>query len=272
MNRQLFTIESSPSEILLVYDAEKSSMPARDLGKAIIGLELCLSEVARTSLLFYEDIYIEPIEQGSIKTKLVFIKKNPFTIIVGIDLVANLFNNSFQLIDRFGANSFKNPQKEILEQISDRRILDLCRNFNFRDGLQQIAQPINELNQKAEIIISNKTLRITCDNKYQFYVDKQDEPILTELRNGEEVTIEGEITRINKKLNDLGFIYKGHTLNVSPLDKENSTSKFHEYLEQDKVKLRGIVIRDSDYEVPKIKVIEINSINNTQQKLPIGEN
>lgn len=270
MDQKLFEIETSSSEILLIYSATNSAMPARELGEAIIGLEACLKEVAKISALYYEGIYIEPIETGSIKTKLVYIKKHPWVVVVGIDLVANLFNNSFQLIDRFGANSFKNPQKEVLEAIADKRVLDLCRSFEFRNGLQKVAQPLSEENQKVQIAISDKTLEITCENKYHFYVDQQDEPILPELKNGEEVTIDGEITRINKKLNDLGFIFKGYTLNVSPLDKEKNTTKFHGYLELDKVRLKGIVIRNSEYEVPKIKVMEISSIENPQQKLQLG--
>lgn len=270
MDQQLFNVEATPSEILLIYSANNNAMPAKELGEAIIGLEACLKEVAKIGALYYEGIYIEPIEIGSIKTRLAYIKKIPFKIIVEIGIVAALFNDSFQVIDRFGANNLKNPSKEILEQINDKRVLDLCRSFEFRNGLQKIAQPLNEENNKAQIIISDKTLQITCENKYHFYVDKQEEPILPELINGEEVTIEGEITRINKKLNDLGFIYKSYTLNVSPLDKEKSTAKFHEYLEMDRVKLTGIVIRDSEYEVPKIKVINITPIENPQQKLPLG--
>jgi hypothetical protein len=271
MNQRLFEIETSSSEILLVYSAANNSMPAKELGEAIIGMEECLKETAKIGTLYYEGINIEPIEPGSIKTKLVYIKKHPFQVIVGIGVVAALFNDSFQIIDRFGANNLKNPTSDILEQITERKVLDLCRSFDFRNGLQKVAQPINEVNQKVQIIINNKILQITCENKYQFYIDKQDEPILPELINGQVVVIDGEITRINKKLNDLGFIFKGYTLNVSPLDKDKNTVKFHEFLELDKVRLRGIVIRDSYFEVPKIKVSTINSIDDSQIMLPLGD-
>lgn len=269
MDKQLFETTSSSSEISLIYHAQNSTMPANEFGEAIIGLEVCLKEAAKIGTLYYEDIYIAPIELGSIKTKLAYIRQHPFQVIIGIGVVAALFNDSFQLIDRFSANNFKNPSKEILERITDRRVLDLCRSFDFRSGLQKIAQPLNEENQKVQLIISDKSMQITCENKFQFYVDKQEEPVLPEFKNGEEITIGGEITRINKKLNDLGFLYKGYTLNVSPLDKEKHTTKFHEYLEMDKVKLRGIIIRDNEYEVPKIKVIDIAPIEDSQQKIPL---
>lgn len=184
MNQKLFEIETSGSGIFLVYFATNNSMPAKELGEAIIGLEECLKETAKISLLYYDGIYIEPIIPGSIKTKIAFIKKHPFQIILEIGVIAALFNDSFQIIDRFGANSLRNPSKEILEQIKDRKVLDLCRSYNFREGLQKVAQPLNEENKKVQILINDKSSQITCKNKYQFYLDKQDEPILQELSNG----------------------------------------------------------------------------------------
>jgi len=263
----LFEIEQTDGRIFLIYSASNSLMPAIELGKAIVGFEACLREVARVSLLDYASVYIEPIEPGSIKSIFKYVKKHPLAVVVTLDLVVNLFNNSFQLIDRFGASSFRNPSKEILEQISDKKVLDLCRSFDFRSGLQKVAEPISEFNEKAEIIIGENKLNITCDNKYKFYVDKEKESILPELINGEEAIIQGEITRINKKTNELGFHYKGYAISASHIEKDNSIASFHEYLEMDTVKLRGIVIRESDYQVPKIKIIEISKYEDPQLSL-----
>lgn len=264
---KIFEIKQGDGKIYLIYSAVGNAMPAEEFGKAVIGFEECLREAAKIGLLYHEGIFIEPIELGSVKSVFKYIKKNPLVVVVTIDLVVNLFNNSFQLIDRFGANSFKNPQKEILEQINDKKVLELCRSADFRNGLQKIAEPVSELNQKAEIIIGENNLKITCENKYQFYVNKEDEPILPELVNGEEVVIDGEITRINKKINDIGFTYKGYALNISPIDKEKSVALFHEFLDMDKVSIAGIVIRDSEFKVPKIKVLNIDKFNDSQLSL-----
>ncbi len=271
MNQQLFQVDPSSSEIFLVYSAEKSAMPAKELGEAIIGLETCLKEAAKIGMLAYDNIYVLPIENGSVRTKLIYVQKHPWQTVERISYVATIIVSAFVIIDRFGSNSLKNPTKELLDAISDKKVFELCRSYDFRKGAEKMARPVSEYNEHAEIVIGDKSFKITCDNKYQFYVDKQEDPILPELRNGEEVVIDGEITRINKKLNDLGFIYKGYTLNVSPLDKEKSTTKFHEYLEMEKVQLRGIVIRNSDYEVPKIKVVDIESYKEPQQKLQLED-
>lgn len=266
---RLFSINHDDGSIILIYSADNSTMPAKDFGQAMLGFETCLREIAKFSGLYQEGIYVEPVEFGSLKTKFHYIRKNPWVIVVGLDIIVNLLNNSVQLIDKFGASNFKNPQKEILEQISDKKVLDLCRSYEYRSGLQKIAQPLNETNQKVQIVIGNEKTEINCENKYQYYVDKENEPILPELINGDEVTINGEITRINKKVNDLGFIYNGYTIGVSPLDKERSTSNFHEYLEMDRVELTGIVIRNSDFQVPKIKVIAIKQEEDDQLNLKL---
>lgn len=264
---RLFEVKHGDGKIFLIYQANENSMPADEFGKAIVGFESCLREAAKIGLLYHEGIFIEPIEVGSVRSVFKYVKKNPLAVVVAIDLVVNLFNNSFQLIDRFGADSFKNPHKEILEQVTDKKILELCRSFEFRNGLQKVAEPVSDLNQEAEIIIGENNLKITCKNKYQFYVNKEDSPVLPNLVNGEEVFISGEITRINKRLNDIGFLYDGYTLNISPIDKEKSVALFHEFLDTDKASVRGIVIRDSEFQVPKIKVLDIEKYNNPQASL-----
>jgi hypothetical protein len=271
-SEQLFKVNGIDSKLYLIYSANENSMPANRFGTAIIGFEMCLREAAKIGLLNYDEILIEPIEKGSIKSILKFVKKNSLgSTLVTIDLIINLFNNSFQLIDRYGAASFKNPDAKVLAEIKDVKVLDLCSSYDFRYGLQKIAEPIDEVNQKVEIVIGDNTLKITCDNKYKFFVDREQNPILKDLKDGHEVSLDGEITRINKKYNDLGFAYKGFTLSVSPNEKENSIALFHEYLEMDKVTLRGIVSRDNEYEVPKIKVLSVKKYQDLQPNLPIDK-
>lgn len=260
----MFETRSLTGEIDLIYFANQSVMPAKFMGEAIIGLDTCLRECAKVGKLNYDAIYIEPLEIGSIKTTLKYIRKHPFEVIVGLGVVAGLLNDSFQIIDRYGASNLRNPTVEVLHEIKDARVLDLCTNFDFRKGLNKIAEPLDELNQKAHIVIGEKTMEINCENKYKFYIDKETEEILPELVNGSTVTLFGEITRINKKANDLGFSYKGYSMNVSPLEKEKSTKEFHEYLELDEVKLQGVVFRDNNYQVPRLKVISITPATSQQ--------
>lgn len=265
-NSKLFETDVVNGEITLTYSGDGGAMPAKDLGEAILGLESCLVELAKVSNLVYEEVYIYPISKGSVKTTVVYIKKHPWKVITGVGLVADLLVNSLTLMERFGSSSLKTPNAEIMAAASDPRVLEVCRNFNFRNGAERIARPLNEENTTATITITDNNFTIKCENKYKFYASGE-EKILPELKNGDKVTLIGPITRINKKTNDLGFEYKGHTLSISPMDEEESAAKFHEYLDMDEVELTGIVDRNTDYELPRIKVIKISQILREQQNI-----
>ncbi len=222
-----------------------------------MGMDYCLRQAAVVGLLDFDDVYIYPIEEGSVKTTLVYVKKNPWKVVERTSYVATILSTAIFLIGNFGAGNFKIPTKEILDAVSDRKVLELCRGYEFRKSLQKVAQPVSEYNETAKIIIGEKTIEINCDNKYDYYVGKENEKILPELVNGETVDLEGQIFRINTDTNDLGFKYKGRRISVSPINEEESTAQFHQFLELKKVKIKGVVIRESEYEVPSIKVIKI---------------
>jgi hypothetical protein len=229
-------------------------------------MEMCLRSAGRIGLLNFDSIYIQPIERGSIKTTFRYVKKNPLQIVSGLGFVVQLFANSFTVIDHFGINNVKAPTKEILETIGDRKILQLCQNNDFRIGVEKIAQPVNEITQKAQIRLDDRSIEITCDNRERFLIGNLNEKILPELINGETVELTGEITRINKTPNnDLGFEYKNRRLAVVPLEEDKSTADFHQYLAYNSVKLKGVIVRNSEYEAPRIKVISITD-NTVSQK------
>ncbi|HEH9517779.1 TPA: hypothetical protein SIA47_006529, partial [Pseudomonas aeruginosa] len=60
---------------------------------------------------------------------------------------------------------------------------------------------------------------ITEDDKYIFCDEENedpDEPLFPELRHGENVVLEGEVTRENKTSNSMGFKYLDHILTAYP--------------------------------------------------------
>jgi hypothetical protein len=63
------------------------------------------------------------------------------------------------------------------------------------------------------------TTKITEGEKDIFYTEKEkDEVILPELKDGQFVALEGQITRGNEKENTIGFLYNGHVLTCKPKD------------------------------------------------------
>ncbi len=134
-----------------------------------------------------------------------------------------------------------------------------------------MAKPLSEVVQSATIKYGDQSLEITCENKYKFY-DIEDEEILPELKDGMQVTLNGEITRINKRSNDLGFNYRGKALSVSPLDTEKNIADYHKYLAADEVQITGLISRTSSFESPKIKIIEITTMSEDQLSFEFSAN
>lgn len=266
----MFDYDSENLIFNLIYDADRSFMPAKDLGEAIIGMSTCLRIAGRVSLLDFEDIYIFPIEVGSVKTPFGYItKKDGKAIIIGAagGLASSLIFGSLSSIGQWGLAALKNPSGEILNKV-DKKVLELCMNSDYRKSISKIAQPINEQNQKVTIKAGNKGYEITCENQYKFIHEDQ-EPILPELRNGETVTLKGQLTRMNMvPKNDLGFLYKGRTLSIFPNDPEKNVAlEYHQFTPLPEVVVTGIVVRDTDYEVPKLKVIKMEAPKDLQQNL-----
>lgn len=261
----LIPFEMLPDEIQLVYSNPNSLISAKDFGEAVIGFETCLREAARVAGLPFEEICIEPVEVGSIKTVFLYIIKNPYKRIILTDALIGLLVNSLTLIGVYGSGNFGNPTKEMLSVINDKKTLELCNNFDFRKGMQYVANPLDEVIQTVTISVGEKSYEIKCENKYNFFLDNEKEPILPELKDGDFVDLLGEITRINKTTNDLGFRHKGRIISVTPSVNEENIANFHGYLTLNEVRLKGTVVRESVFETPRIIVQSIDDVQNNQQ-------
>lgn len=231
----------------------------------------CLKEAANLANLDFDDVFILPIEQGSVKTIFIFIQNksgsNAWQVVVGLGVVFALVNDGLSVIDKFGATSVKEQDLAVIETITDPRVLKLCQSSSFRNGAKDVVQPLSEVNQKVTIKYGENSFEIDCDSKYKFY-ESDNEEILPELKEGDVVTLSGEITRINKKTNDLGFVYKGKSLSLSPNDGEKSIADYHHFLTAEQVTVNGIVSRGNKYETPKVKIIDIYS--SEQDQLPFN--
>ena len=107
---------------------------------------------------------------------------------------------------------------------------------------------------------------ITYTEKSYFYTksDVVSDILFPELKDGQYVELEGEITRNNGKTNTIGFEYKGHILTCEP-DHKQSLTKFKSQIiskSDDKffssVTIHGIIDRsEGDGNRPKIKFTKI---------------
>ncbi len=59
-------------------------------------------------------------------------------------------------------------------------------------------------------------VEITAKEKYIFYEEETEEVLFPELEHGQNVDLEGDITRGNENSNNLGFRYDGHILTIIP--------------------------------------------------------
>ena len=227
---QLFE-QNSNGFIELVYPPN-NGMSAKDIGEAILGMQLCLEEIAKIAKFEDIEIVIFPIEPGSLKTKFAYVKKHGWKIVIGADIVFNLLNNGFDVISHFGANKAHNQSTEVMQYSRDINVLELCKSKNFIYGTQKIVAPLAENIEKVEIHYGDNKMEIKCKNRQKFFEELGPESIFPELEDGKTVTIAGEITRINKGYGDLGFKYKDRTLRCTPFDPQINITQFHESIEE----------------------------------------
>lgn len=270
--QQLFENDERELIFELIYDANRNLMSAKELGEAILGMAACMSIAGRTVQLDFESVHVYAIGEGSVKTRFTFTRREQRTIYIAAvgsalgNILSTTFLGTFTLIGQYGLPALKSPTVEILEKV-DKKIIDMCTNADFRKSVTKIALPINELNQKVTIKIDGNSYEINCDNQYKF-ITEDEELILPELRNGETVKLVGTLTRMNMKNNDLGFEYHDKTLSISPSNPEkNVATEYHQFTPMPRVNVTGIVIRNSDYEVPKLKVISMSEFTEAQTAL-----
>ena len=269
----LFKIEEDDKPFEMVYDADRSLMPANYLGDAILGMSTVLKIAGRSMKVDFEDVYVYPVKEGSVKTLFVFVKrtrgKQEFTPL-GATVVGGLIVLSFQFIGEYGIAALKNPSAEIMAKV-DKQVLELCMNADYRKSVTKIARPIGDENQNVKIKVDSKGYEIDCNNQYKF-IDDEEEPILPDLKNGEKVSLPGTLTRMNLVNNDMGFNYEGNALSIIPNDPKKSVAEeYHQFLPIPRVIVTGIVTRDTYVEMPKIKVISIVEANSTQTSFLDGD-
>ena len=240
--------------IELVYSSDVG-MKALDVAEAIRGMQAMLKEAGALEGLKDFEVFVYPIEQGSQKIIFKYVKKTG-AVIVYIGGVFGFFTGGLDLIERFGANTAYHQPQEVINAASNAKILELCKNKNFIEGSKKIVEPISsEVKVSVRYKDTNQEVEITCDSKEKFEetLSENEDMILPDWQNGAPVSIVGELTRINKGYNDIGFKYKDMTLVVKPLSPEEKVSAYHALLDEEQVFLQGIVIRNSYFEKPEIK-------------------
>lgn len=266
VEQALFTTDDEVTRVELTYEADKSLMPAKDLGEAILGMTTCLKIAGRVTKIDFEDVYVYAIEEGSVKTFFVYVRRNQNRLIadVGTNVVGVAIVGAFGLIGTYGLAALKSPSGDMLKG-AEKNAITLCLSADFRRSVVKIARPINEINKKVTIKFGDKGYEITCDNQYKF-TNEDEDPILPELRNGETVSLSGTLTRMNMvPKNDLGFSYKGKIISLSPLDPDkNVATEYHQYTPLPQVIVTGVIVRENDFEIPRIKVIRMDKPKNDQ--------
>lgn len=266
--KALFDLKDDTTPLELIYAANLNKMSAKDLGEAIVGMSTILKIAGRAAGIDFEDVYVYPIQEGSVKTLLIYIKRNKNKLIadVGVVVVGTIILNSFDLIGQLGLTMLKKPDAHILTMV-DKQILELCMNAEYRKSVTKVARPLNLENKKVTIKVAQDSYDITCETQYKF-ITEDEEPILPELRNGQIASLTGSLTRMNMRNNDLGFEYHGRTLSIFPNDhKKNVATEYHQFTPLPLVTVTGEVVRESDFVVPKLKVIKMDEAKNEQTRM-----
>ena len=127
-----------------------------------------------------------------------------------------------------------------------------------------------ENGQESKVSVSEK-------DKFIFYSQEDDdEVILPELKHGQFVELEGEITRTTESTNSIGFRYKDHTIVCKPQSKNIAQFKNKIVSQEDdhffsKVKIKGQIDRTDKNEEfkekrPRIFFTEINPLEIEDKK------
>lgn len=136
----------------LVYSGE-NGMNAEEMGKAILGMEMCIQETIKILKLKGEyELIVFPIQKGSQKTIFGILKKNKEKIVVATAsavipaLIIGAVNGGISLIARVGANEASKPVQETFLQVQDLppNVFELCKNKKFLEGAQKIANPLKK--------------------------------------------------------------------------------------------------------------------------------
>ena len=256
--------ETSEHELIfeLIYDADNSIMPAKDLSEAIAGIASAMSITGRVTKLDFESIYVFPPENGSIRLRLGFSRRDQRVIYLATvsgalgNIISSTFLGALTLFNQHTITAFKNPNGDMLSNISS-EVATLCTSNDFRKSVTKFAKPVSEINQKLTVKVEGESFEIDCNNQYKF-IQEESELILPDLHDGQQYTLHGKVTRMNLETNEIGFLYMNKKVKLVPADKEKKVGQeFSEFLKTPDVLVTGIIERKSYTEPPKIKVVGI---------------
>jgi len=131
-------------------------------------------------------------------------------------------SGKFLYVPKYILDMYVTSNPNLLEQLAN----------NISDNKSLIIGTFNN-NEIDEVIINNS-------NKFIFCQDDTEEQIFPELKHGDLVTLEGEVTRENKTTNNMGFKYLNHILTAYP---ENGNIVQYKQLLFLNCKLFGVVSR-----------------------------
>lgn len=122
---------------------------------------------------------------------------------------------------------------------------------------QFVECPERLFSKSASIVESDRTLEIgvyengeiikatISDKEKSIFYSEREEIILPELKHGQHVELEGEITKGNERSNTIGFFYQGYVLTCKP--EKESIVKFK----------RQIISKDKEHFFPKVKIVGV---------------
>ncbi len=262
---QLFKDKETAGEIELIYSSNVG-LPGLEIGESIIGMSRILQEVAVVLKVSGVEVIVFPPESGSFKSVFRYVAKNRKTIIIETTAVVTLLNQSFGLIQNFGINTTFHQSKPVIDAAQNAQVVELCGSRLFAEGASKVLLPLKEQVRTVKIKADDKSFEVHCEDRSKFFepLDDSGTEILPELVNGNTYNLDGGISRINKEWNEIGFRYQGIALKAVPYDSDAKVTMYHDLIPDDQVTLRAIVIRNSNYEKPELRIISMQS---AQQKL-----
>ena len=121
-------------------------------------------------------------------------------------------------------------------------------------------------NVLKEEIVTTKFKRIFTQED-----DEEEDTLFPELKHGQPVQLEGEVTRGNERANTIGFGYQGHIITCLP--KEGSIVRFKASLFL-KCRIHGVISRSDEKsgleaKRPKIIFTNIELLEDEEKELPL---
>ena len=135
------------------------------------------------------------------------------------------------------------PQEyiEVYRQCPENLFDKLMKNLETRREFEVGFNP-NEPKDKDD---TNDVVTVTAKDKHIFTIAEKEEIILfPELKHGDDVALEGHVTRGNENTNTIGFEYKGHVLTCSPAKR---TVKDYKVLLFTNCRIKGQIDRSNQY-------------------------